>query len=179
MGGQFTRARRALGEFATAEVLVNTASFLTENSSLRTATLTCARQCAPSSVHRICCFFAMRWLTTRVQVGFHPAQNSIGAVAQNSFGADTYADLRDTLSLRDLVEMMMERGLSQARTTLLRAVKCYAPEFIARWNRFGMAAVQSWRVDEIHRRFAGGFTCIGRLSASVRRLTSGSARSAT
>ena len=54
-------ARRALGEFATAEVLVNTASFLTENSSLRTATLTCARQCAPSSVHRICCFFAMRW----------------------------------------------------------------------------------------------------------------------
>jgi hypothetical protein len=30
----------------------------------RSATLTCARRCAPSSVHRICCFFAMRWLTT-------------------------------------------------------------------------------------------------------------------
>jgi len=29
-------------------------------------------------------------------------------------------------------------------------VKCYTPEFIARLNRFGMAAVQSWRVDEIH-----------------------------
>src|SRR5471030_2991486 len=64
-GRSIHAARRALGEFCVAEVLVNTASFLTENSSLRTATLTCARQCAPSSVHRICCFFAMRWLTTR------------------------------------------------------------------------------------------------------------------
>ena len=64
-GRSIHAARRALGEFAAAEVLVNTESFLTENSSLRTATLTCARQCAPSSVHRICCFFAMRWLTTR------------------------------------------------------------------------------------------------------------------
>src|SRR6202166_717792 len=63
-GRSIHAARRALGEFAAAEVLVNTASFLTENSSLRTATLTCARKCAPSSVHRICCFFAMRWLTT-------------------------------------------------------------------------------------------------------------------
>src|SRR5258707_3015819 len=64
-GRSIHAARRALGEFAAAEVLDNTASFLTENSSLRTATLTCARQCAPSSVHRICCFFAMRRLTTR------------------------------------------------------------------------------------------------------------------
>ena len=30
----------------------------------KTATLTCAMQCAPSSVQRICRFLAMRWLTT-------------------------------------------------------------------------------------------------------------------
>ena len=63
-GGALHAARRMRAEFA-ACVLVNAASLFTENSSLRTATLTCARQCAPSSVHRICCFFAMRWLTTR------------------------------------------------------------------------------------------------------------------
>jgi len=38
-GRSIHAARRALGEFSAAEVLVNTASFLTENSSLRTATL--------------------------------------------------------------------------------------------------------------------------------------------
>jgi transposase-like protein len=42
--------------------------------------------------------------------------------------------LRCKLSLRDLVEMMAERGLQHARTTILRWVHPYAPEF---WNRFG------------------------------------------
>lgn len=86
--------------------------------------------------------------------------------------------LRDNLSLRDLFEMMTERGLLLVRTTLLRWVKFFTPEFVARWNRFGMAAVQSCRVDEI-RLMILAFTCIERLGASVRRLTSGSARSAT
>src|SRR5476649_398843 len=54
--------------------------------------------------------------TGPVQVGLHPAQNSIGALAQNSFGADTYAYLRYKLSLCDLVEMMAERGLSLVGT---------------------------------------------------------------
>jgi transposase-like protein len=45
--------------------------------------------------------------------------------------------LRYKLSLCDLVEMMAERGLSLAHTTILRRVKRYTPEFVKRWNRFG------------------------------------------
>jgi transposase-like protein len=44
--------------------------------------------------------------------------------------------LRYKLSLRDLVEMTAERGLSLAHTTILRWVQRYKPEFVKRWNRF-------------------------------------------
>jgi hypothetical protein len=44
--------------------------------------------------------------------------------------------LRYKLSLRDLVEMMADRGLSLAHTTILRWVQRYSPEFVKRWNRF-------------------------------------------
>ena len=37
--------------------------------------------------------------------------------------------LRFKLSLRDLVEMMAERGLTLAPTTIMRWVQHYAPEF--------------------------------------------------
>jgi hypothetical protein len=37
--------------------------------------------------------------------------------------------LRFKLSLRDLVEMMAERGLSLAHTTIMRWVRHYTPEF--------------------------------------------------
>ena len=43
---------------------------------------------------------------------------------------------RFKLSFRDLVEMMAERGLSMAHTTIMRWVHHYAPEFERRWNRF-------------------------------------------
>ena len=43
--------------------------------------------------------------------------------------------LRFKLSLRDLVEMMAERGLSLAHTTIMRWVQHYTPEFEKRWNR--------------------------------------------
>src|ERR1700688_209271 len=56
--------------------------------------------------------------------------------------------LRYKLSLRDLVEMMAERGLSLAHTTIMRWVKRFTPEFVKRWNRFATPAGQSWRVDE-------------------------------
>ena len=42
--------------------------------------------------------------------------------------------LRFKLSLRDLVEMMAERGLSLAHTTIMRWVWRYAPEFEKRWK---------------------------------------------
>ena len=63
--------------------------------------------------------------------------------------------LRYTLSLRDLVEMMAERGLSLAHTTILRWVKRYSPEFVKRWNRFGTPTGQSWRVDEMYIKLRG------------------------
>ena len=48
--------------------------------------------------------------------------------------------LRFKLSLRDLAEMMAERGLSMAHTTIMRWVLHYAPEFERRWNRFAQPA---------------------------------------
>jgi len=42
--------------------------------------------------------------------------------------------LRFKLNLRDLVEMMAERGLPLAHTTIMRWVQRYAPEFVKRWN---------------------------------------------
>src|SRR3984957_14375641 len=44
--------------------------------------------------------------------------------------------LRYKLSFRDLVEMMAERGLSLAHTTIMRWIQRYVPEFEKRWNRF-------------------------------------------
>src|ERR1700733_8610086 len=63
--------------------------------------------------------------------------------------------LRYKLSLRDLVEMMAERGLHLAHTTILRWVQRYAPEFVKRWNRFGRPAGRSWRVDETYIKVRG------------------------
>ena len=63
--------------------------------------------------------------------------------------------LRYKLSYRDLVEMMAERGLPIAHTTILRWVQRYAPEFDKRWSRFSSQAGTSWRVDETYVRIRG------------------------
>ncbi len=63
--------------------------------------------------------------------------------------------LRSKLSLRDLVEMMAERGLSMAHTTIMRWVRHYAPEFEKRWRRFGVPMGPSWRVDETYVKIRG------------------------
>src|SRR5437016_9024385 len=63
--------------------------------------------------------------------------------------------LRFKLSLRDLVEMMAERDLSIAHTTIMRWVQRYAPEFEKRWRRFARAVGQSWRVDETYVKIRG------------------------
>ena len=59
-------------------------------------------------------------------------------------------DLRVKLSWRDLVEMMAERGLTVAHTTILRWVQRFVPEFEKRWNRYATAAGSAWRVDETY-----------------------------
>lgn len=63
--------------------------------------------------------------------------------------------LRYKLSYRDLVEMMAERGLSVAHTTILRWVRRYTPEFDKRWRRFSAQAGTSWRVNETYVRIRG------------------------
>ena len=52
------------------------------------------------------------------------------------------------LSLRDLVEMMGERGLCLSHTTIMRWVQRYAPEFEKRWTSFARKVGRSWRVDD-------------------------------
>ena len=63
--------------------------------------------------------------------------------------------LRYKLSYRDLVEMMAERGLSVAHTTILRWFQRYAAEFDKRWSRFAASAGTSWRVDETYVKIRG------------------------
>ncbi|MFC3461522.1 IS6 family transposase [Massilia haematophila] len=63
--------------------------------------------------------------------------------------------LRYKLSYRDLVEMMAERGLPIAHTTILRWVRRYVPEFDKHWSRFSAQAGTSWRVDETYVRIRG------------------------
>ena len=70
--------------------------------------------------------------------------------------------LRFKLSLRDLVEIMAERGLSMAHTTIMRWVQRYAPEFVKRWNRFGAQTGRSRRVDETYLKIRGKWTYLYR-----------------
>jgi hypothetical protein len=43
------------------------------------------------------------------------------------------------MSYRDFVEMMAERGIPVAHTTVLRRVTRHVPEFEKRWSRFAKA----------------------------------------
>ena len=70
--------------------------------------------------------------------------------------------LRYKLSFRDLVEMMAERGLSLAHTTIMRWIQRNAPEFEKRWNRFARPVGQSWRVDETYVKIKGRWTYLYR-----------------
>jgi hypothetical protein len=54
------------------------------------------------------------------------------------------------LSYRDLVEIMAERGVQVAHTTILRWVLRYVPEYEKRWRRFLKPVRTSWRVDETY-----------------------------
>ena len=73
--------------------------------------------------------------------------------------------LRFKLSLRDLVEMMAERGLSLAHTTIMRWVWRYAPEFEKRWKRFARAVGRSLEggrdIHQNSRRMGLSLSCRG------------------
>ncbi|MGX5586521.1 IS6 family transposase [Bacillus thuringiensis] len=63
--------------------------------------------------------------------------------------------LRYNLSFRDLVEMMEERGLSLAHTTIMRWVHQYGPELDKRIRRHLKRTNDSWRVDETYIKVKG------------------------
>ena len=52
------------------------------------------------------------------------------------------------LSSRDLVQMMAERGILLAHTTILRWVQRYVPDFEKRWQAYARPVGDSWRVDD-------------------------------
>jgi transposase-like protein len=59
------------------------------------------------------------------------------------------------LSSRDLVQMMAERGIELAHTTILRWVQRYVPDFEKRWSRYALPVGDSWRVDETYLKVKG------------------------
>ncbi|MGE7940354.1 IS6 family transposase [Bacillus paramycoides] len=63
--------------------------------------------------------------------------------------------LRYSLSFRDLVEMMEERGLSIAPTTIMRWVHQYGSELDERVRRHLQSTNDSWRVDETYVKVKG------------------------
>ena len=71
-------------------------------------------------------------------------------------------ELRFKLSLRDLVEIMAERGLAVAHTTIMHWVQRFVPEFERRWNQFARQSGQSWWVDETYVKIRGVWTYLYR-----------------
>ncbi|WP_240441781.1 MULTISPECIES: IS6 family transposase [Bacillus cereus group] len=63
--------------------------------------------------------------------------------------------LRYNLSFRDLVEMMEERGLSLAHTTIMRWVHQYGPDLKKRIRKHLKPTNDSWRVDETYLKIKG------------------------
>ena len=63
--------------------------------------------------------------------------------------------LRYSLSFRDLVEMLEERGLSMAHTTIIRWVHQYGPELDKRIRRHLKQNNDSWRADETYIKVKG------------------------
>src|SRR5499433_2359122 len=66
------------------------------------------------------------------------------------------------LSSRDLVQMMSERGIALAHTTILHWVQRYVPEFEKRWNRYARPVSGSWRCDETYIKVRGRWTYLYR-----------------
>ena len=63
--------------------------------------------------------------------------------------------LRYSLTYRDLVEMMRERGLSMAHTTIMRWVHQYSPELDKRTRPHLRPTGDSWKADETYLKIKG------------------------
>src|SRR5260370_31511754 len=58
--------------------------------------------------------------------------------------------LRYSLSLRDVEELLKERGLEVDHTTFWRWLQRYGPELEKRLRRHLKPTNKSWRVDDLH-----------------------------
>ena len=70
--------------------------------------------------------------------------------------------LRYNLSFRNLVEMMEERGLEMAHTTIMRWVHQYGPELDTRIRPHLKETNDSWRVDETYIKAKGQWMYLSR-----------------
>jgi len=66
------------------------------------------------------------------------------------------------LSLRDLVIMMADRGITLTHTTILRWGQHYLPEFEKRWSRYDRTVGGSWRMDETYLKVRGSWVYLYR-----------------
>ena len=70
--------------------------------------------------------------------------------------------LRFKLSFRDLVEMMAERGIDLAHTTIMRWIQRYVPELKSVGTGSPAEAGGSWRVDETYVKIKGRWSYLYR-----------------
>src|ERR1039457_5991168 len=70
--------------------------------------------------------------------------------------------LRYSLSLRDVEELLAERGLEVDHTTIWRWVQRYGPELEQRLRRHLKPTTKSWRVHATYIRGTGGGWCLDR-----------------
>jgi transposase-like protein len=66
------------------------------------------------------------------------------------------------LSLRDLVIIMADRGITLTHTTILRWVQHYLPEFEKCWSRYARPVGGSWRMDETYIKVRGSWVYLYR-----------------
>lgn len=57
--------------------------------------------------------------------------------------------LRDSLSYRDVQELLAERGITVDHSTIWRWVQRYAPELELRQQQHLKPTNKSWRVDDV------------------------------
>ena len=62
---------------------------------------------------------------------------------------------RFSLSYRDIVEILRDRGITVHHTTVMRWVHHYGPLFKLLWRKQRCAQSQSWRVDETYIKIKG------------------------
>ena len=66
------------------------------------------------------------------------------------------------LSYRQVCDMLRDRGVSVAPSTVMRWVLRYAPEFEKRWQGYEKPMALSWRVDETYIKVGGRWTYLYR-----------------